>query len=258
MKMLGTSRRGFAIAMVMMAFTVAALLLGASLYRMNARTQLVARQISGYQTHHDAQGMRTIVMRWLRTPDAQRNIRFVADTGEPVFSASLATGAIVTLRVYNGQGALLADPMAARAGHQRDRLIEALGYLPPGSDHLLRTLGPVKVGILGAPDEVLQAIALGDPELTQLLIAIRSDPPDGDTDIAMMLSTMGMQDVESRAPIIEMITLATTLWIIEAEVQRGDFPVERYEVMAELAGNLPTVHSVRRIDDGEDRERAAW
>ena len=252
------ARRGFAIAVVMMIFTVVSLLVAAMLYRSNARTALASRQLANYQAHHDTQGLRTVTLRWLRTPEAQRDIRSVANTGMPVFSVSLATGATVTLRVYDGQGTLLADPMSARRGPQRDRLIEALGYLPPDSDHLLRTIGPVKVGILSAPDEVLRAIALGDQGLFNLLTAIREDPPESDTDIARILNMFGLESLDQRAPILELLTLNTSLWAVEAEVQRDGFPTERYEVMAELQGNLPTVHRVQRIELPEDRERTAW
>lgn len=250
-------RRGFAIAMVMMVFTVAAMLMAAALYRANARTQTVSRQIQQYQAHHDAEGLRTVTLRWLRTTEAQREIRRMADTGEPVFSVQLATGATVTLRVYNGQGTLLADPMSAREGPQRERLIEALEYLAPESRTLLRSIGPVKVGILAAPDEVLEAIALGDEQMFALLAGIRSNPPDGDNDIALMLSEMGIDSAVDRAPIIQMVTLATSLWEIEAEVERDGFAPERYQVTAELQGNLPYVHRVRRIDLPEDREGMA-
>lgn len=167
-----SSRRGFAMAFVLILALVASLMLGVALTRQNAQTLTVARQVQDYQTHHDILGARAIVEEWMRKLNPADLIELAASDGED-FRFVISNRMTISITLVDGQGALLSDaslaPEVFRAVYEK-----VLDRLPEDHTGLVRSFGPPQISVQSSPPEVLATfLDAGGDDFAEEIIALR-------------------------------------------------------------------------------------
>lgn len=174
------SRRGFAMAFVLLLTLFASLMIGASLTRQNAQGRTVGRQLRNYQKHHDMLGARAIVELWM----SRRTSSQLADYArtEGVDYRFVIKGVMeVALTIEDGQGLPVAS--AALAPEDlRDEYQAILDRLPEEHGRLVRSRGAPLISVQAAPYEVLAALFEDDGDaFAQEVVAARQEEPLNNT-----------------------------------------------------------------------------
>jgi len=171
-----SSRRGFAMAFVLILALVASLMLGAALTRQNAQTLTVARQVEDYQMHHDILGARSIVEEWMRKLTPADMVRLAASKGED-FRFEIGKRMTISITLIDGQGTLLSDASLAPEVF-RDVYEKVLERLPEDTDGLVRSYGPPQISVQSSPPEVLAAfLEDGGEDFAEEVVALREKTP---------------------------------------------------------------------------------
>jgi len=104
-----TSRRAFALPMVVLVMVVVGLTIAVSLSRFSAQAKIVERQIRAYHEHHAGRGLQEAIGAWLR----QQNGRDLFDVLDPntghAMDIVLDDGSIVSVYLRDGQGTALSN-----------------------------------------------------------------------------------------------------------------------------------------------------
>lgn len=104
-----TSRRAFALPMVVLVMVVVGLTVSVSLSRFSAQAKIVERQIRAYHEHHAGRGLQEAIGAWLR----QQNGRDLFDVLDPITGHAmdivLDDGSIVSVYLRDGQGTALSN-----------------------------------------------------------------------------------------------------------------------------------------------------
>jgi len=240
-------RRGFLLVTVLMLLVIAMIIAGWSIQRAGMRAGIVQQQVDGYQRHHEERSIGAIVKRW-STQRQNDALIDAARSGEPVYEASLPTGERVTLRVTSGQGRLLRVPDAAENRIQREVIEEALAMLGDDADNpeLTRSVGPPRITLSSAPEEVIMAIAEGDAAVASVVLDARREENLDGSQLMARLSTAGLDPVRVQR-VASMVVAEPSLWLIDAEVRIGP-TMRRYELYVDKSGQLATILSDRLVE----------
>ncbi len=155
-------RRGFAMPIVILLALVVGIMTAVMLDRQSAQSLTVQRELHGYRDHHFSRGVREVVGQWTDTLSGQPIQNLVQPDGH-ILDIQAADGGLLSIYMFDGQGAALADPTGLT---DQDRT-DALGVLQALSDGTggnpdpasLRSVGPLKISVASAPQEVLEAMA---------------------------------------------------------------------------------------------------
>lgn len=229
--------RAFALPLVTMLVLIASIVLALVLNQQSSASLAVARQVAGYQSHHDAQGLREIATRWLTTV-RNRTADSLDDDGL-AFRMRMPKSGTVEVRMRDGQGPCLRDT-SVLSGRRRvivDRMNELLsayaqadpaagGAEPAPEAALQRPAGPPQVSYSIAPAPVLEALCFAvvqDPSRARRAARIlanraayAADPAPTKRAVSA-LRDLGLSQTEL-AEIEGMLVDRCTLWFITAEI----------------------------------------
>lgn len=242
------SAGGYVFLIVLVFLVVASIITAAALRRAGMQAVLAEDQFNSYLRHHELQGVRAIADVWLLRNDAAE-LEKHANTGEPV-TKQLVEDTLYRIYVQDGQGTVLNNLIGISGSVPQTWLVEMLSRLPPDRPDLTRAVGPWQLSLRAAPDEVLEAMAGGDPALA---IALRQARDDEVSDASALIDVLqeGGADVLAAQAIARNVTFKPSLWRIDIEVERIPDPIRRYVLLVEKARNLPRTLEWRALDRGE-------
>ena len=230
-------------------FLVVSTIITASALRRAGMQALIAEdQFQSYLRHHELQGVRSIADVWLLRNDAA-DLEKSANTGEPV-TKQLVEDTLYRIYVQDGQGTVLNNLVGISGSVPQTWLIEMLSRLPRDRPDLTRAVGPWQLSIRTAPDEVLEAMAGGDPAMAIALKQARDEDIIDASALITALQDAGA-DVLAAQAIARNVTFKPSLWRIDIEVERTPDPIRRYVLLVEKARNIPRTLEWRVIDRGE-------
>lgn len=156
-----TSRRGFAMPVVIVLAMVAGIMAVVVLERQAAQRQTVSRQLNGYVDIHFERGVREVVGQWTDSLIGQPIEKLLGPDGHAM-DIERPDGSVVAIYLFDGQGSALTEV----SGLSESDAVDALGVMQelkartggrvdPG---WIRPVGPVRVCVSSAPPEVLDAV----------------------------------------------------------------------------------------------------
>jgi hypothetical protein len=241
--------RGFLLIAVLVLLTITVLMSAWILQRVTTQALVGERRIRGYVEHHELLGVRALALHWISRQDVRGELAELAKRGEVGYRAELPNDTVVTMSVADGQGAILSRVEDMPTAEIRGRIVRALRRLPPDRPELTRGMGPLKVSVRAASDEVLEALAGDDDVVARVLAEARRAVDEDDGDLVRRLNTAGLDQQQSQE-IMALVTMSPTLWRLDVEV-RDDVGSRRYEVLALTEGNIPFVLDSRPSVRGE-------
>jgi len=159
-----SSRRGFALPLVLLLALTAMLSIGLMLSRHSTSHLAVERQVSIYKDHHRHMGIQELIDRWSAT--TRGSVRDRLGDGGLAFELQLPTGARASVYLEDAQGTALND---LRSGAGRERryarlLLADLEQFPDaqteeGKGRLFRPDGPARLSLHTASADVLESLA---------------------------------------------------------------------------------------------------
>lgn len=236
--------RGFVMLAVLMLTVIAVLAVGAMLTRLSVQTAVVERRIDDYRAHHDMLSVKAVVERWMQSANLSTNRE---DFLAPAFGAmrtELPGGRLLTVRLVDGQGTAPTTLAEAQTPEARARLEDVLARLPADRPDLVRRIGPPRISLRAAPDEVVRAIAAGEPALEQFLRELRDQRVANVSNFAVQAANrLGLQPEET-AEILQILDFQPTLYRIDAAVA-DEQGLRSYVMHIILGRNLTEIVDLR-------------
>ncbi len=241
-------RSAYVFLIVLVFLVISTILTAAALRRAGMQAVVAEDQLHSYMRHHELQGVRAIADVWLMRNDAS-SLEELANSGEPV-TRQLVEDVVYRIYVQDGQGTVLNNLLGITGSVPQTWLVQMLSRLPPDRPDLTRAVGPWQLSIRSAPDEVLEAMAGGDPALAIALRQARDEDVKDAADLIARLQNAGADVLASQA-IARNVTFKPTLWRIDIEVERPPDPIRRYVLLVQKARNIPRTLEWRAIAHGE-------
>ncbi|MFN0134058.1 MAG: hypothetical protein ACKVW3_16205 [Phycisphaerales bacterium] len=233
-------RRAFVLPIVIFLALLVGIVAAMLLERQSAHALSVERQARSYRDRHFEKGLREVLSAWTESLTGQPIDQLIGDDGHALDLAT-ADGGWVEVYMFDGQSTALNDPTGLTeqefedAAGLLDALVAIVGDQPDPS--WFRTVGPVKICVNSAPEQLLEAAAsyatggkAGRRFVRELMDAKAGkgviEAPDLET--AKNADRIGP---EERAILDRLITLKPDLWAMVVDVYPpggGSFPVARY------------------------------
>jgi hypothetical protein len=225
-----TTRRAFALPMVILVMVVVSLTISVSLARFSAQQRVVDRQIRAYQEHHAGRGLQEAIGAWLR----QQNGRDLFDVLDPddghAMDIELDDGSIVSVFLRDGQGSALSN-LTGRTEREINEGEDILRELARNvSQHqyleMTRPFGPLGISASSAPELLISntcnAIMGGNGRTLADGILEKRQQSGRLTrvDITQIASTAGISSDE-RAEMQRVFATDIELWAVIVEVRAG-------------------------------------
>tara|TARA_R110002073_G_scaffold118918_1_gene258234 strand:+ start:71033 stop:71917 length:885 start_codon:yes stop_codon:yes gene_type:complete len=225
-----TTRRGFAMAMVILLMIVVGLTIGVSMTRFSAQTKSVARQMEKYQEHHLGRGLQEAIGAWLK----QQNGRNLLEVLEPetghAMDIILADGSEVSVYLRDAQGTALSN-LTGRTDRQIQEGGALLRNLIVNTTEreyleLTRPFGPSTISVMSAPDRVLDAaarVAAGQfaDQFISEINKIRSESAVVTRTQLTRASQAAGLTAEQRGAVLRLFSADIELWAVIIEVRAG-------------------------------------
>jgi hypothetical protein len=218
-------RRDFAMPLVVLLALVVGIVAAVVLQRQAAQGLLVERQYRSYRNSHFERGLREVVGAWTDTLIGQPLNQLIGADGHTL-DLELPDGAWASIYLFDGQGSLIGRAAGLTEQQRADMagVIDAL-TATAGEDVDLawfRPVGPVRVSLLSAPPEVLEAIAsyAGARTPRRLVGAILDARLSGELtqpDLETAYNSAGL-NAEQRAVVNRLVALQPELWAMVVEV----------------------------------------
>jgi len=215
-----TTRRGFAMPVVMALLVVASLFITVAFQRQSQQSLMVQRQLAEYRRHHEMFGVRAITHLWLEENfGSLHELATRPDEVDFAYGFVLPTGAVIRIFVRDGQGAIHVDPVELDDA-RREMNEEILRRLPEGRPELVRRVGPAQISVNAAPREVLMAMVEeedADAFAERVLSARRRSDIDR-TEFERILRLRGGVDDAERNVLLNLVTFSPGLWRLDIHV----------------------------------------
>jgi len=242
------TRPGYIFLLVLIVLAVGLVMVLAATERAGIQAALAQDRVRDYQRHHEMLGVRDLVTEWVNRTGNRERLAQSVESGTPFYDAVLPGGITVSARAEDAQGTVLLPEL----GTQNPQLVFALNdivaRLPPARPDLVRSSGPPTISLKGAPIEVLRALAEGNDELVQLLLAMQAEPSMDPARFTAALSTTGF--TEKSATLSQVLTFAPTLYRLRVRVF-DDTELRRYSMLADFTGNMMPVFRSLRFEPGD-------
>lgn len=218
-----SSRRAFALPLVVILTAVLGVVIGYMLARQNTQALTVERQINAYRQHHNSRGMQELIGGYLKSVRSNDASRFLGPDGK-VLDVELPGGGTLSVYMSDGQGQLL-DP--AVAGADRAFAETLLAQAPEGTP--TRTFGSVQVSINSAPQEALVALAsratdgAHGADFAAAVISARQSKSIPITEVDNIAQSVGFTP-EQLQELTRSITAEPQVWLIETRLFPGTGP----------------------------------
>ena len=216
--------------MVILLMVVVGLSMSLSLRRLSTQQLVVTRQVNAYYEHHSGRGLQEAIGAWLR----QQNGRELDEALEPntgkAMDITLADGSIVSIYLFDAQGALLSDlssvpnPRVNEVGLALKNLSRSVG--PREFAKYTRPFGPAAVSVHTAPESVLRAIsdAIAGEHGTRFsddIIRYRDSGERMTRQILVETATRAGVNSEQRAAVLRRFATDIQIWGVVVEVRGG-------------------------------------
>jgi len=212
-----TPRRGFVFLLVLMIVSAGVIVISGSINRAVVKGAIIQRQLDGYHQHHELLGIRDLVKFWLVREQADSKLADYARDPEPATRILLPDNVALVIRVRDGQGTLRARLQPGDAPEVEEMLLDVLSWVPMDRRDLLRRSGPLAVSLRAAPNEVIAALARGNPDVEAVLRKLRDQENVHRGIFVEELQRAGVTPDEIRL-LSELIAFEQTrLWKIEVE-----------------------------------------
>jgi hypothetical protein len=240
--------------LVVMLALVVGIVAAVVLQRQAAQGYLVERQLRSYKTSHFERGLREVVGAWTDTLVGQPLNQLIGPDGHTL-DIDLDDGSWASIYLFDGQGTLLGSPAGLTEQQRTDMagILDALERIADGAVDLawFRPVGPVRVSMMSAPAEVLEAIAsyAGSRTPRRLVTAILEARLRGDltqADLETAYNTAALTP-EQRTVINRLVALQPELWAMVVEVFEPGRPGQPSRMTARYLGrfNLPVSGGAR-------------
>jgi hypothetical protein len=237
------------------------------LERQGTQRLSVQRQLNQYRDHHFQRGVREVVGAWTDTLSGQPIENMLASDGHAL-DIELADGGFLAIYLFDAQGTIRSDPIGLNeeertdAGGIYEQLMMLTGGVPTPA--MLRPVGPVKVCIATAPEEVLVAIGnyvagnnrTGRRFADEILdVRKRQSPTQADVDSA---SSAADFNAEQRQVLARLVTTTAELWgmVIDVYEPGSNGPKARYSGRfvppGRGSGAVPTLQSLGKFLSWEE------
>ncbi len=211
------ARRGFVFLLVLMIISAGVIVISSGINRAVVKGAIVQRQLDGYQQHHELLGIRDLVKFWLVREQADSRLAEYASVDEPATRIILPDNLALVIRIRDGQGTLRARLQPGDAPEVEEMLLDVLSWVPMDRRDLLRRTGPLAVSLRAAPDEVVSALARGNPDVEAVLKNLRDKDSVHRGIFVEELQRAGV-DPEEIKLLSELVAFEqTTLWRIEVD-----------------------------------------
>ncbi|MEM1166435.1 MAG: hypothetical protein AAGI30_09130 [Planctomycetota bacterium] len=269
-------RPGFIFATVLAMLVIVTIAVASLQSRINSEALLIANELDDYQNRHELLGIRDIAEYVAQTilpgsGGADRLGRFAASQ-RSMFRVRMPGGTALDIYATDLQGTLHLYPDTIGNDNARRLLERALESLEPPASRFTRGLGPARVSLRAASDEVLEAILMGaaggsagvrggdaaptiDADAYRVLDRARTDREMGTNTLDLREPLRATQlthaEVES---IVAAITLEPELWglIVHAIEPNGD--ATWYEMAISREGTRYETRAWRRMGEEEAAE----
>lgn len=212
-----TPRRGFVFLLVLMIISAGVIVISGGITRAVVKGSIIQRQLDGYEQHHELLGIRDLVKFWLVREQADSKLADYASADEPATRILLPNNLALVIRIRDGQGTLRARLQPGDAPEVEEMLLDVLSWVPMDRRDLLRRSGPLGVSLRAAPNEVVAALARGDPDVEAVLRKLRDQESVHRGYFVEELQRAGVSADEIRL-LSELIAFEQTrLWRIEVE-----------------------------------------
>lgn len=242
------TRRGFALAIVLMLIIVSSVVIAYVLDRQATQSLSVKRQIDSYTFHHISRGIQEAVEGWVRFNGTQP-IRTALDDEGRAFDLIVEGGQTVHVFFKDAQDLVLAD-FSGLTGEALDSGIDILTELRHNEgEHardFVRREGPTAVSVNNAPEKVLKAVigsVLGPLDTGALIREITRARIEGWIDQEQMNEVYRKAETPTAemARVQSLLTAEPVLWrvVAEAAVPENVWPrppTIRYGGLAVIAG----------------------
>ncbi len=241
-------RPGFVFLVVLMLLAISGIVIAAALRRSAMQALVVEDQLDSYIRYHELQGVRSIADVWLLRNDTE-TLKRNANTGLPVVT-QLIDETVYRIYVQDGQGTVLTNLLGQTGSVPQTWLVEMLSRIPQDRPDLTRSVGPWQVSLRSAPDEVIEAMAAGDPAVA---LALRSARDEEIANVSDLISELDKQQVNglTAQAIARNLTFDPSLWRIDVEAERPPNPIRRYVLLVERARNVPRTLEWRVLERNE-------
>lgn len=218
-------RRGFALPLVVLLALVASVVAAIVLQRQSSQGTMVERQVRSYRHTHFERGLREVIGSWTNTLVGQPIDTLIGEDGHTL-DIELLDGAWASVFLFDGQGSVVL-PNASLTEQQRTDVIgigEQLSALSGGDvdPAWFRMVGPVRISLRSAPDEVLHAIAAyaGSRNAGRFVTTINEARLAGELTQAQVDTAMNSAGLtpEQRAVVNRIVALRPELWAMVVEV----------------------------------------
>lgn len=222
-----TSRRAFALPLVLLLVLVCSVMLTVMLQRHSTSLLTTQRELDGYAFGHASRGMSDALDAWLKFLQ-RKTIAEALDEEGNAFSLSVEGGQELQFRLRDGQGLALATLSGlgndnVRLGREILRRLHE--ELREDAVNFVRDEGPLAVSVNTAPPEVLRAVlgAITEDDSGDGLVAdiLSRREADGliDPDSLQTLISGSELTEEFKAKAKALLTANPALWRVYAEVR---------------------------------------
>lgn len=216
------TRRGFAMAFVLLLALISSLVISATLTRQDAQGRMVQRQVRDYQDHHDMLGVRSIVELWMSHADAVDLVEMAHSEG--VDHTFIIEGVMkIAVTVADGQGTPVADAALAPTSI-RPAYRAILDRLPEDRRGLVRPRGAPMISPNAAPRAVLEALLEDDGEdfADDVIHERERGPIDADAFFRIVTAHTDQADIQTA--LRQIVTFEPSVWRLTLELtdQKGE------------------------------------
>lgn len=238
-----SSRRGFALPLVVLFSLVSTLAIAVMLTRQGAQSLTVQREIEAYESHHLAKGLSEAIEAWKTSITTGTVGDVIAADGH---AFTLTTGSMaLRVSLFEAQDTALGETGGLSQGSRQlaDRILLGVvqAYGPNARAHL-RSLGPVAVSANTAPESVLyaaiDAVLLGEGTDALVNEILRARSRNGAVTREDLLQAFDAARIptEQRGALDGSITTTPIVWRVVVEpIQRGGTIDTYYEGLALIA-----------------------
>jgi hypothetical protein len=220
-----TSDRGFAMPLVVVLALFVSIMVAIVIGRQSSQGLIVERQIRTYKQSHFERGLREVVGAWTDSLLGQPLRELIGEDGHTL-DIEMNDGGWASVYLFDGQGSLVSTSAGLTEQQRADMagVIEALAAIT--GDHVdpswFRPVGPVKVSLMTAEPEVLEAIAAhaGSRTPERMAASILEARARGELlqpDVETAYNAAGLGP-EQRTVANRLVALQPELWAMVVEV----------------------------------------
>lgn len=241
-------RRAFALPMVVILSMVATIAIAVMLERQGQQTLSTIRHMRWTQDRHLERGVREVAGAWLT--GASRRLNDISKNGGHALDLTMADGRTIRLDIEDAQGSILStfEGVAENELPFAEGAYDAALLRAPDAETLdrwTRSVGPVAISAVSAPEEVIAAAAatmIGDGQASAMardIVLARDEAAQGmgGSQWLRQILAQYVTEMEDRRTMQRLLVAEPNLWRIRISVLDGrDRLTSMYEAVVHVDG----------------------